>query len=196
MNSQPITNDNPDQVEYFFSKYFNWLCEWQASGSNGLSDETFKTFKQTSKAFPLLARYLIEEQCLEYVLNGKVTSDFIEKRFGRYRQLNGANYFASERQFIEAEKAIRMKSLVQFSEYSIKEVCEIMKTEKKMDEDILVSHSETIMDGLSENIDNETFHMDNNIDNETLHMDNNIDNETFHMDNNIDNETFHMDKQY
>ena len=27
VNSQPITNDNLDQVEYFFSKCFNWLCE-------------------------------------------------------------------------------------------------------------------------------------------------------------------------
>ena len=87
----------------------------------------------------------------------------LKKRFGRYRQLSGANYFASERQFIEAEKAIRVKSLIKFSKYSIKEVCEIMKTDKKVDEDILVSHSETIMDGLSENIDNETLHMDNNI---------------------------------
>ena len=156
VNSQQITNDNLDLVEYSFLKYFNWLCEWQASGSNGLSDETFKTFKQTSRAFPLLARYLIEGKCLEYVLSGKITSDFIEKRFGRYRQLSGANYFALGRQFVEAEKEIRVK-------YSIKEVCEIMKTDKKVDEDILVSHSETIMDGLSENIDNETLHMDNNI---------------------------------
>ena len=67
VNSQSNTNDNLDQVEYLFSKFFNWFCESQASGSNGLSDETFKTFKQTSRALPLLARYLIEEKCLEYV---------------------------------------------------------------------------------------------------------------------------------
>ena len=58
----------------------------------------------------------------------KLTSYFINKRFGHYRQLSGANYFASERQFIEAEKAIRVKSLIKFSKYSIKEVCKIMKT--------------------------------------------------------------------
>ena len=38
-----------------------------------------------------------------------------------------------------------------------------MKTDKKVNGDILVSHSETIMDRLSENIDNETLHTDNNI---------------------------------
>ena len=33
-----------------------------------------------------------------------------------------------------------LKQKRQFSKYSIKEVCEIMTTDKKVDEDILVSH--------------------------------------------------------
>ena len=77
----------------------------------GLSVETFKTFKQTTKTFPLLTRYLLDEKHLSYVLSGKVQSDFLENQSGRYRQLSGVNYFASERQFIEAEKAIRVEFL-------------------------------------------------------------------------------------
>ena len=147
-NAEPITKDNLCQVEGFFSKIVCWLCEWKKSGSNGLSLGTFKTFQQTSRAFPLLVRYLLDEKGLKYVLSGKIQSDFIEKRFGRYRQLSGANYFATERQFIEAEKAIRVKSFIKFSKYSIKEVAFIMKTDEEESENVIVLHSETIMDYL------------------------------------------------
>ena len=57
---------------------------------------------------------------LEYVLTGKIQSDFLEMRFGRYRQLNGVNYFATERQFLQAEKAIRVKSLIKFRTTQLK----------------------------------------------------------------------------
>ena len=94
--------------------------------------------------FPLLARYLLDEKHLSYVLSGKIQSDYLEKRFGRNRQLSGANYFASERQFIEAEKAIRVESIIKFSMYFIKEVCEIMKSDDNEEENVLLLHSETI----------------------------------------------------
>ena len=107
------------------------------------------------QTFPLLVRYLLDEKHLSYVLSGKIQSDYLEKRFGRNRQLSGANYFASERQFIEAEKAIRVKSLIKFSKYFIKGVCEIMKSDDNEEENVLLLHSETIMDGISEVTDNE-----------------------------------------
>ena len=93
-----------------------------------LSAETFKTFKQTSTAIPGLAEYLLLEVGLEYILAAKIQSVFLEKRFGRYRQLSGANYFGTERQFLEAEKSIRVKSLIKFSGYSIERVQFIMES--------------------------------------------------------------------
>ena len=107
----------------------------------GLTDQTFKTFKQTSTTIPLLAQYLLEEMDLEYVLTGKIQSDFLEKRFGRYRQLSGANYFATEMQFFEAEKAIRVTSLIKFSDYSITEVQAIMKKDEVVSESMVQSHA-------------------------------------------------------
>ena len=89
----------------------------------------------------LLARYLIEEKRLTYILSSKIQSDFLERRFGHYRQLSGANYFATEHQFIEAEKAIRVKSCIKLSKYSIKEVCKIMKVDESENEKVFISHS-------------------------------------------------------
>ena len=96
-------------------------------------------------------------------MSGKIQSDFIEKRFGQYRKLSVSKYFATERQFIEAEKAIRVKSLIKFSKYSIKDVGLILKVDKNEIEKNIISHSETVMDIISEDIDSDGTHMDNNI---------------------------------
>ena len=76
---------NYDQMSEFFTKIVSWIDAWKSSGKPGLSDETFKTFKQT---IPLFAEYLLLEVALEYVLTGKIQSDFLEKIFGRFIQLN------------------------------------------------------------------------------------------------------------
>ena len=163
INSDPITNTNYNVVAEFFKKIVDWLIKWQSSGKVGFSAETFKTFKHTSTSFPLLVKFLLDEKKLNYVLSGKIQSDFIEKTFGRYRQLSGANYFATERQFIEAEKAIRVKSLIKISMYSIKDVVSILKVDENKFEKDISSHSETVMNMISEDIDCESTHMDNNI---------------------------------
>ena len=147
---EKISAENFDQMEDFFSKIVDWIDDWKSSKKSGLSDETFKTFKQTSQAMPLLAEYLLLEIGLEYVLTGKIHSDFLEKRFGRYRQLSGANYFATERQFIEAEKSIRVKSLIKFSGYSIKEAQSILKVDKEIAEKESQTLAEAIMDVVCE----------------------------------------------
>ena len=74
-------------------------------------------------------------------------------RFGRYRQLNGANNFATERQFLHAEKAIRVKSLIKFSDYSIKDVQAIMKKDTLVCESTVQSHADFIIDCISECIE-------------------------------------------
>ena len=77
---------------------------------------------QTTSAMPELAEYLLEKKSLDFVLLGQISSDPIEKRFGQYRQLAGANYFLSVRQFLETEKKIRLNSLVKFSNLSMTEI--------------------------------------------------------------------------
>ncbi len=77
----------------------------------------------------------------QYVLLGKFQSDPIESRFGWYRQLAGANYFLSVRQFLEAEKCIRLKSLLKFSNHSLEDLKEVM-------EDVAEQRKEDIVDSV------------------------------------------------
>jgi hypothetical protein len=102
---KPITKIDKDQIT-FLSAFYRWMEEWEkmSKKSGGLSRETFLSGKQTCLALKELAEYLLKEKEFEYVLLGKVNSDPLERRFGWYRQLAGANYFISVRQFLEAEK--------------------------------------------------------------------------------------------
>ena len=49
------------------------------------------------------------------------------RRFGCYRKLNGANYYASVRQFIEAEKSVRLKRLIKYSNLDLQDLKGIFK---------------------------------------------------------------------
>ena len=55
-------------------------------------------------------------------LLGKIQSHTIESRFGRTRQLNGANYFISERQLLESDRKLRTLSLVKYSYISMRDI--------------------------------------------------------------------------
>ena len=64
----------------------------------------------TCKGMIALIRYLFAQ--LDFILLGNICSDYLEGRFGWYRQLCGANYYNSVTQFLQAEKTIRLRSLV------------------------------------------------------------------------------------
>ena len=104
----------------------------------GLSRPTFNAALQTSGAFPPLIDYLLDECNIEYVLSGHIQSDFLESRFGWYRQLCGANYYNSVLQFMQAEKTIRMRSLVKmgFSLTGIKNIFESTADEIALELDL------------------------------------------------------------
>jgi hypothetical protein len=95
------------------------------SKKTGLSKDTFMAAQQTTAALMELSKYLLEEKSLKYVLFGLINSDTIERRFGWYRQLAGANYYLSVRQFLEAEKKIRLKCLVKFGKLNLKDVADV-----------------------------------------------------------------------
>jgi len=74
--------------------------------THGFSRETFRAAKHTIMGMIGLVKYLLTKDEIDFVLPGLVQSDFIEGRFGWYRQLNGGNYYASVLQFLQAEKTI------------------------------------------------------------------------------------------
>jgi len=49
---EPITSENYEKVKLLFSNILFWINEWQSSGKSGLSNETFKTFRQNSYVDP------------------------------------------------------------------------------------------------------------------------------------------------
>jgi hypothetical protein len=76
----------------------------------------------------------------EFVLLGKIQSDKIEGRFGKYRQMVGGNLYASVRQFVEADRTIKMLNLskMNFAICDVKEMfAEPADTQKKAAEQIL-----------------------------------------------------------
>ena len=110
-SKEPIKSSNAWQLD-FLCKFSEWLERWQAKKTLGLTSETFLAAKQTSKALKILTVYLLKTG-VQYVLLGLAQSDSIENRFGWYRNLNGSNYYISVRQILGAEKAIRIKSIVE-----------------------------------------------------------------------------------
>lgn len=56
--------------------------------------------------------YSLETLKVQYVLPGKIQSDNLEHRFGKHRQLCGAAYNISVLQVYEAEKKLRIQSVL------------------------------------------------------------------------------------
>jgi len=61
----------------------------------------------------------------------------IERRFGWYRCLGGAVYFVSICQILEAEKSIRLRALLKFSNFSLEEAREKFVEVEKVKETVL-----------------------------------------------------------
>ncbi|KAH8039513.1 hypothetical protein HPB51_007415 [Rhipicephalus microplus] len=60
--------------------------------------------------------YCLEKLGFRYVLLGKFQSDCLEDRFGRYRQLSGAQYHISIRQMYETEHKLRLQKVLELQE--------------------------------------------------------------------------------
>ena len=131
-----VTLENFENAE-FLSEFADWLDNWQSSSKgsqNGLTVDTFFTAIHTSRTLPLLADYLLRVKKFKYVLFRKCQNDCLEGRFGHHRQLNGGNYYAGVRQFLEAEKTIRLKSLIKFSNLNMTEIKEVFKPNTESEE--------------------------------------------------------------
>jgi hypothetical protein len=145
--SRPITLNDKTSAE-FLCQFVDWLNEWEnMPRKTALTKETFTAVKQTAAALRELAEYLLGKG-LKFVLLGMINSDPLEKRFGWYRQLSGANYFASVRQFLEAEKKIRIKCLVKHGQVSLQEVREVFKESNEAEKQKILSDCAVLLDSL------------------------------------------------
>lgn len=118
----------------FLREFYDWICAWEElcaqEDLKGLTKETFLALKQTCLGLSDLAVYLLDTNRLDYVLLGKISTDPLESRFGWFRQLAGANYFLSVRQFFEAEKKIRIQALIKWVSLNVEDVWSVMSSTK------------------------------------------------------------------
>jgi len=96
-------SDNSHLV--FLTDLLKWAEQWSAmKTTKKLSKETFHSFIFTLRGLIALCEHLFEVSELTFILLSKINSDPIERRFGTYRQLSGANFFVSLKQFLQSEK--------------------------------------------------------------------------------------------
>ena len=112
VNRNPVTKEDRSVLEVFH-QFGKWLDRLKASGNIGLSTQTFKAAILTTQMLIDLCNYLLDVKGLDYILLGHTSSDYLESRFGWYRQSSGANYYISVLQILQSEKSIRIKSLIE-----------------------------------------------------------------------------------
>jgi hypothetical protein len=145
------------------------LVQWKDLKEKNNSLSNFLCALQTTSTLPKVAKYILERKSLTFVLFGKLSSDPIEKRFGQYRQLAGANYFLSVRQFVESEKLIRLRSLVRFSQLSLGEVREVFEPTTLEQEDNSRQDSDTLLELLGSDSE-DICHLSRTIPGSTRHL--------------------------
>jgi len=120
-DSRQVIRESTDENLHYLLDFAAWVKEWSGHSKLSLTQQTTAAVHQTCIALVELAKHMLEDRQFDYILLGQFQSDAIEERFGWYRQLSGANYFVSVRQVLEAEKSIRVRSLIKFSKMDINE---------------------------------------------------------------------------
>lgn len=93
---QPITSINEEHF-LLLSSYEKLFIAWRDKKTSGLTSETFTACILMCQTLSALANHLLNRG-FHYVLLGKMSSDQLEHRFGRFRQMSGANYFITVKQ--------------------------------------------------------------------------------------------------
>jgi hypothetical protein len=106
----------------FLREFADFLYRWEQSKTAGFTRETFLALRHMCLALADCACYLIDRRSINYVLLDHLQSDAIERRFGWFRQLSGANFYISTRQVLESDRKIRALSLLKFSRISLSEI--------------------------------------------------------------------------
>ena len=127
----PIRSNDRTESLIYLQNFCNWLKQWKnTAGMRGLSDQTFQAAIQTAQTVPPMITHLFDTKNLDYVLTGHIQSDYLESRFGWYRQLCAANYYNPVLQFLQCEKTIRVRSLVKMG-FNLSEIKKIFESAPK-----------------------------------------------------------------
>ena len=147
---KPIYKSDDDNLK-FLENFIDWLSLWEASNGKGFSKQTFQAGKVTTLSMIHFVKALLEDPLIDYILLGLVSSDYLESRFGWFRQLCGADYFNAVLQFLQAEKKIRLRCLVKDG-YDFSDIKEIFKSSEveKAEEKQIKCEGDMLLDEISE----------------------------------------------
>ena len=120
IHMDPITSILDWKLDALNQYKESFIC-WQTTSSFGLSRETFSAFILSLESINCMAYHLIQNCGFSYVLTGNVNSDFIERRFGQYRQMSGGNYYISTKNAFDRERKVKILSLLEDPGFNIKE---------------------------------------------------------------------------
>lgn len=163
----PINSSNCESL-HVLRNFDTWLGHWENlpnchKSKKGLTRETFLATKQSNRVLIKVSEYLLETEGFHYVLLGQLQSDIIEGRFGWIRQLSGANYFVSLRQILEAEKSIRVRSLVRYSTCNMEDLRTLFGTLNCIEQKKIEERAAQLADTLQNEIYPEFENEDQNI---------------------------------
>ena len=100
-NGQQIRNkrkkcfgdENRNELTDYLIKFYTWSKKCQEDRNlKGFSKPTVNAAIQTPGAVPKLLNYLLDNMRLEFILTGRIQSDFLESRFGWYRSVVRCQY--------------------------------------------------------------------------------------------------------
>lgn len=109
----PLTNSPDDTNMQFLYKFIDWMNEWKdvsVTSDGVLTKETHFALTHTTYALTEMTKYCIDELKMKYFMCGKVQTDSLEERFGKYRYLAGCQYNVSIRQVFECETKLRIQN--------------------------------------------------------------------------------------
>lgn len=108
---EPITSHS-NHIS-FMHDFLKWLNKWEhLEGAEKFTKETHFAIKHSTQALLEMSQYCLSKKGFTYFLCGKVQTDQLEARFGKYRQLSGSQYHISVRQIFESEAKLRIQNIM------------------------------------------------------------------------------------
>ena len=91
----------------------------------GVSRETIDACILMCSSLRAICESLFNDHHYSFVLLGHAQSDPLEQRFGRLRQMSGANFFIGYKQLLEGERRIKIVSLLKHSGINVRDLNDI-----------------------------------------------------------------------
>ncbi|KAF2902953.1 hypothetical protein ILUMI_03238 [Ignelater luminosus] len=109
---EPITLTSIHIIS-FLKTFLSWLSKWELLEDGiTLTKETHFALKHTTEALIHMSNFLLEKENFNYFLCGKIQTDNLEERFGKYRLLAESQYHVSVRQIFESEAKLRIQAVM------------------------------------------------------------------------------------